>query len=39
MKANIAEDQPVEKNDSLVQEVKKLSQVQSVHPMPPNMPF
>ncbi len=32
MKANIAEDQPVEKNDSLVQEVKKLAQVQSIHP-------
>lgn len=32
MKANIAEDLPVERNDSLIQAVKKIPQVQSVHP-------
>src|SRR5688500_8353286 len=32
MKANIAEEIAVEKNDSLVEAVRKLPQVQSVHP-------
>jgi lipoprotein-releasing system permease protein len=32
MKANIAEEIPVEKNDSLVDAVKKMPQVQSIHP-------
>ena len=32
MKANIAEELPVEKNDSLVEVVKKMPQVQSIHP-------
>ena len=32
MKANIAEELPVEKNDSLVRAVQKMSQVQSIHP-------
>jgi lipoprotein-releasing system permease protein len=32
MKATIAEELPVEKNDSLVQAVKKMPQVQSIHP-------
>ena len=32
MKANIAEELPVEKNDSLVQAVQKMPQVQSIHP-------
>ena len=32
MKANIAEELPVEKNDSLVREVKKMPAVQSIHP-------
>ena len=32
MKANIAEELPVEKNDSLVQAVKKMPQVRSIHP-------
>ena len=32
MKANIAEELPVEKNDSLIAAVKQLPEVQSVHP-------
>jgi lipoprotein-releasing system permease protein len=32
MKANIAEEIPVEKNDSLVDAIKKMPQVQSIHP-------
>jgi lipoprotein-releasing system permease protein len=32
MKANIAEELPVERNDSLVEVVRKMPQVQSVHP-------
>src|SRR5215203_4133225 len=32
MKANIAEELPVEKNDSLVKAVKKMPEVQSIHP-------
>jgi lipoprotein-releasing system permease protein len=32
MKANIAEELPVEKNDSLIQSIKKMPQVRSAHP-------
>jgi lipoprotein-releasing system permease protein len=32
MKANIAEEIPVEKNDSLVEAIQKMPQVQSIHP-------
>src|SRR5438270_13809553 len=32
MKASIAEEEPVEANDSLVRNIKKMPQVQSIHP-------